>query len=67
MELLQPRGSTWHFVLLKLTQLIQPVQFPLQSLPSLQQISNSTQLGVICKLTESALDPLTQIIDKDIK
>ncbi|KAK4811044.1 hypothetical protein QYF61_015748 [Mycteria americana] len=46
---------------------IQPVQVPLQSLPTLQQINTPTQLGVICKLTEGALDPFVQIIDKDIK
>ncbi|KAK4824378.1 hypothetical protein QYF61_014038 [Mycteria americana] len=36
-----------------------------QSPPTLKQINTSAQLGVICKLT--ALDPLIQIIDKDIK
>ncbi|KAK4820326.1 hypothetical protein QYF61_023559 [Mycteria americana] len=46
---------------------IQPVQVPLQSLPPLQQINTPTQLGVICKLTEGALDPLVQVTDKDIK
>ncbi|KAK4827635.1 hypothetical protein QYF61_019845 [Mycteria americana] len=46
---------------------IQPVQVPLQSLPTLQQINAPAQLGVICKLTEGALDPFIQIIDKDIK
>ncbi|KAK4821927.1 hypothetical protein QYF61_004930 [Mycteria americana] len=46
---------------------IQPVQVPLQSLPTLEQINTPAQLGVICKLTEGALDPLVQIIDKDIK
>ncbi|KAK4815015.1 hypothetical protein QYF61_013467, partial [Mycteria americana] len=46
---------------------IQPVQVPLQSLPTLQQINTPTQLGVVCKLTESTLDPFIQIIDKDIK
>ncbi|KAK4827619.1 hypothetical protein QYF61_019544 [Mycteria americana] len=46
---------------------IQPVQVPLQSLPTLKQINTPTQLGVICKLTESTLDPFVQIIDKDIK
>ncbi|KAK4818569.1 hypothetical protein QYF61_014705 [Mycteria americana] len=35
---------------------IQPVQVPLQSLPTLQQINTAAQLGVICKLTEGALD-----------
>ncbi|KAK4815896.1 hypothetical protein QYF61_009947 [Mycteria americana] len=46
---------------------IQPVQVPLQSLSTLKQINPPTQLGVICKLTEGALDPLIQIIDKDIE
>ncbi|KAK4828527.1 hypothetical protein QYF61_026949 [Mycteria americana] len=46
---------------------IQTVQVPLQSPPPLQQINTPAQLGVICKLTEGALDPFVQIIDKDIK
>ncbi|KAK4811539.1 hypothetical protein QYF61_011688 [Mycteria americana] len=45
---------------------IQPVQVPLQSLPALQQITPA-QPGVICKLTEGALDPFIQITDKDVK
>jgi len=31
---------------------IQPVQIPLQDLPTLKQIDTHAQLGVICKLTE---------------
>ncbi|KAK4831982.1 hypothetical protein QYF61_020365 [Mycteria americana] len=46
---------------------IQPVQVPLQSLPTLQQINTPAQLGVVCKLAEGALDPFVQITDKDIK
>ncbi|KAK4821661.1 hypothetical protein QYF61_027129 [Mycteria americana] len=46
---------------------IQPVQIPLQSLPTLKQINTPAQLGVICKLTEGALNPFVQIIDKDTK
>jgi len=46
---------------------IQSVQTPLQSLPTLKQIDAPAQLGVICKLTEGALNPLIQIIDKDVK
>ncbi|KAK4823919.1 hypothetical protein QYF61_008305 [Mycteria americana] len=38
-----------------------------QSLPTLKQNNTPAQLGVVCKLTEGALDPLVQIIDKDIK
>ncbi|KAK4818181.1 hypothetical protein QYF61_007819 [Mycteria americana] len=45
---------------------IQPVQVPLQSLPTLSQINTPAQLGVVCKLTESTLDPFVQIIDKDV-
>ena len=47
--------------------LTQPVQIPLQSLPTIKQINTPTQLDVICKLSEGALDPLIQIIYKDIK
>ncbi|KAK4827205.1 hypothetical protein QYF61_015233 [Mycteria americana] len=50
-----------------LSPLIQPVQVSLQSLPTLKQINTPAQFGVICKLTEGALNPLVQIIDKDIK
>ncbi|KAK4828708.1 hypothetical protein QYF61_000546 [Mycteria americana] len=41
--------------------------FPKPSLPTLKEINTPAQLGVICKLTEGALDPFVQIIDKDIK
>ncbi|KAK4829130.1 hypothetical protein QYF61_002209 [Mycteria americana] len=34
---------------------IQPVQVPLQSLPTLKQINTPTQLGVVCKLTEAVV------------
>ena len=30
-------------------------------------MNTSSQLGVICKLTKDALNPLIQIISKDIK
>ncbi|KAJ7395102.1 hypothetical protein BTVI_157799 [Pitangus sulphuratus] len=46
---------------------IQSVQIPLQSLPAFKQINTLTELGVICKLTEGVLDPLIEIIEKDIK
>lgn len=41
-------------------------KIPVQNLPALQQMSTPTQLGVVSKLTEDALDPLIQIIDKNI-
>ncbi|KAK4819103.1 hypothetical protein QYF61_025362 [Mycteria americana] len=37
------------------------------SLPTLKQITTPAQLGVVCRLTEGALDPFIQIIDKDVK
>ncbi|KAK4820755.1 hypothetical protein QYF61_006095 [Mycteria americana] len=40
---------------------------PVQNLPTLKQINTAAQLGVVCKLTEGALDPFIQIIGKDIK
>ena len=46
---------------------MQPAQIPLQSLPVFEQIDAPTHFGVICKLTDGALDPLMQIIDKEIK
>ena len=46
---------------------IQSVQIRLQSLPTLKQINPPTQLGFIYKLTERALNPLIQTIDKDVK
>ncbi|KAK4819146.1 hypothetical protein QYF61_025826 [Mycteria americana] len=38
-----------------------------ESLPTHKQINTPAQLVVICKLTEGALDPFIQIIDKDVK
>jgi len=46
---------------------IQSVQIPLQSLPNLEKIDTPTQVGFIFRLTEGALNPLIQIIDKDVK
>ena len=60
-----------HLALLNLTvrlgPSIQPVQIPLQSLPTLEQVDTPAQVGVICKLPEGALDPLIQITDKDVQ
>jgi len=43
---------------------IQLIQIPLQSLLNLRQISTLTQFGVICKLTEGALNPLIKSVIK---
>ncbi|RMC05130.1 hypothetical protein DUI87_18312 [Hirundo rustica rustica] len=46
---------------------IQPVQFPLQSLPTLLQINTPAHLSVIHELTEGELDPLICVINKDME
>lgn len=35
----------------------QPIQIPMQGLPTPRQIDTSSQLSVTCKLTESTLNP----------
>jgi len=46
---------------------MQPVHIPLYGLSTTRQMNTSSQLSIICKLTEGALSPLIQIINKDIK
>ncbi|RMC05412.1 hypothetical protein DUI87_18603 [Hirundo rustica rustica] len=46
---------------------IQPIQVPLQSSPTLQQIKTCSQLGVNCNLANVRLNPLIQILNKHIK
>ncbi|GAB0180776.1 cAMP-dependent protein kinase inhibitor alpha [Grus japonensis] len=46
---------------------LKPVQVPLDGIPSLRCVNCTTQLGVICKLAECALDPTVYVIDEDIK
>lgn len=43
-----------------------PLQMPLQSLPTIQQINNPAQFAVVCRLSEG-LNPLFQVIDKGIE
>jgi len=45
----------------------QPVQIPLEGLPSPRQTHASSQLGVICKFTDGTLSSFIQIINKDIR
>ena len=47
--------------------LLELVQVPLDGISSLQCVDHSTQLGVICKFSEGALNPTVCVIDKDIK
>ncbi|RMB97862.1 hypothetical protein DUI87_25340 [Hirundo rustica rustica] len=46
---------------------IQPVQVPLWSPPTFQQIGTPSQLGDICKITDGGLNVIIQIINKDLK
>ncbi|XP_075302578.1 transmembrane emp24 domain-containing protein 7 isoform X1 [Opisthocomus hoazin] len=49
------------------TALTQLVQVPLDGIPSFWCINRTTQLGVICKLAEGALDVAVHVIDKYIE
>ena len=46
---------------------LQPVKVPLNGIPSLQRVNQTTQLGVVGKLAEGALSPTVHVADKDIK
>jgi len=43
------------------------VKVPLDGIPSICCINCTTQLGVVFKFAEGALDPIIYVIDKDIK
>ncbi|GAB0185610.1 mitochondrial enolase superfamily member 1 [Grus japonensis] len=47
--------------------LLEPVQVPPDSLLSLRHVKHTTQLGIVCKLAESALNPTVYVIGEDIK
>ena len=46
---------------------LQPVQVALDGIPSLQRVNCTTQLGVIGKLAEGALNPIVPVTNKDNK
>ena len=50
-----------------LIQMMQPVQMPPQSFTTLMEINTATPLDVVCKLTESALNPLVWVTDEVLK
>ncbi|KAK4826497.1 hypothetical protein QYF61_009570 [Mycteria americana] len=50
----------------KVGPLLKAVKVPLDGIPSLKCINVTTQLGVICKLAEGALNPTAYAIDEDI-
>ncbi|KAK4810201.1 hypothetical protein QYF61_011795 [Mycteria americana] len=47
--------------------LLKIVQVPLDGIPSLRRVNHTTQVGVVCRLAEGALDPSVYVIDEDIK
>ncbi|KAK4810853.1 LOW QUALITY PROTEIN: hypothetical protein QYF61_008825 [Mycteria americana] len=47
--------------------LLQLAQVPLDDIPSFWRVNCTTQLGVICKLAEGALDLAVNVIDENIK
>ena len=46
---------------------LKPVKVPLDGIPSLQCVNRTTQLGVIDKLAEGALNPTVHVADKEVK
>jgi len=46
---------------------LKPVQVTLDAIPSLQSVDRTTQVGVISKLAEGALNPTVHIADKEVK
>ena len=45
--------------------LLQPVQIPLKGISSFFGINLTTQLGVVCRLAEGALNPIVYVTDED--
>ncbi|KAK4821259.1 hypothetical protein QYF61_017137 [Mycteria americana] len=46
---------------------LKPVKVPLDGIPSLQRVICTTQLGIIGKLAEGALNPAVHVTNKDVK
>ncbi|KAK4827673.1 hypothetical protein QYF61_020484 [Mycteria americana] len=44
---------------------LKPVKVPLDGIPSLQCVDHTTQLGVVSKVAEGALDPTVHVADKE--
>ena len=47
--------------------LLRLVQVLLDGIPSLRRVDCTTQLCVVCKFAEGALDPTVYVIDEDIE
>ncbi|PKU42047.1 hypothetical protein llap_7647 [Limosa lapponica baueri] len=47
--------------------LLKPVEVPLDGIPSLQRVDRATQLGVIGKLAEGALNPTAHVFNEGVE
>ena len=66
-KLQEPAVGLVELIPIGLSPAIKPVQIPLKGLPTPRQTDTSSQLGIICKHTEGALNTLIQVISKDIE
>ncbi|KAK4829612.1 hypothetical protein QYF61_005739 [Mycteria americana] len=67
----RPMCRTLHLALLNFMRfagahLSKPVKVPLDGIPSFQHVDYTTELGVIGKLSEGALNPTVHVADKDV-
>jgi len=46
---------------------LQPVKVPLDAILSLHCVDSTTQIGVVSKLAEGALNPTVHVANKDVK
>jgi len=44
---------------------LKPIKVPLNGIPSIQRADHATQLGLVSKLAEGALNPTVNVTDKD--
>ncbi|PKU42315.1 rna-directed dna polymerase from mobile element jockey-like [Limosa lapponica baueri] len=47
--------------------LLKPVQVPLDGIPFFQRVDHATQLDIVSKLAEGALNPTVNVANKDVK
>ena len=46
---------------------LKPIEVPLDGIRSLQRVDRTTQLGIVGKRAEGALNPTVHVTDKDVK
>ncbi|KAK4825935.1 hypothetical protein QYF61_003447 [Mycteria americana] len=65
--LLDPLQQVHVFSVLRAPELDAGLQVPLGGIPPLRRVNCTTQLGVICKVAEGALDLAVNVIDENIE